>query len=227
MNKDFLLFNRRQFIKGIAGTGLLSLAPVIDVSRLTDSNTDLLERFIKVLAVQASYHNDKLEQENIANLTYAYNAIKPSNHIEMAMVVACGKHYQPFNHIVDEYVRRKNGKQPTLPDHPILALETWGVPYTHRVLIFREQMDALLKEFQVHSPTKRQQLLYRLFDRRTRHQKIKELINKDRCKLNSDEINTLIEAVSCYLETGWHLYTYCSTMVNRAEALANSHATTT
>jgi len=51
-----------------------------------------------------------------------------------------------MRHIIDEYARRKNGKKPKAPDHPILALKEWGLPDTQRILIFKEQVVALLKQ---------------------------------------------------------------------------------
>lgn len=87
----------------------------------------------------------RITEQETFNLTYAIRKIKPANHQELVFAIASGLHYTPQNHIVDEYVRRKNGEKSQLPDHPIFGkIIGRHAPDTQRILIYKEQIEDLL-----------------------------------------------------------------------------------
>ena len=150
--------NRRQFIKTVSTSMVMSAVPIgimdtHEPSRV--NNTDLKNAIIEVLTdemqeiVQSriligkmKYYMDIISE----NVSYAFDVINPSCYEDLAFVVACGKHHT-CHEFPDEYVRRRNGLKPLMPDHPIFALDDgYGLPDTKRILIYTEQIDCLLIE---------------------------------------------------------------------------------
>jgi hypothetical protein len=152
------IINRRQFIKTVSISMVMSALPIgmigahepshvnktdlknaiIDV--LTDEMQEIVQR--RVLIGKMKYYMDIISE----NVSYAYDVINPSCYEDLAFVVACGKHHT-CHELPDEYVRRRNGLKPLLPDHPIFALDHgYGLPDTKRILIYTEQIDCLLIE---------------------------------------------------------------------------------
>lgn len=247
--KENTKINRRQFLTGLTVTGIMSLISSgrADTAESISINKDnYLETLIKVLKEQAAYHNDVLHQGQIENLTYAFEKICPTNHQEMAFVVACGTNTQPLNHIIDEYARRRKGEKSHLPDHPLMALNEWGLPDTQRILIFREQIEALLKELiDFNSPWIREkgkiflrgmkdllrnlsdchpvhcQILFYMILRKQEgfsYNEFRVLLKKDLKIKYGSELATIYDALQYYAPI-CRPYAWCSTMVVRASRM--------
>jgi len=224
------MIDRRRFLTNVSALGLFTLFPFFEekpsIHKDPDQETALRflyrNALVTVLKKQASHNNETLSQMQISNLDYAYDQINPANHQEMAFVVACSMSKEPRNDVVDEYMRRREGKESLLPDHPLMALETWAMPDTQRVLIFKEQLQALLKILTGSEYSVSLLQLYRLtFQKDNLHEKFVGLLLEEfRKRLTRKEITTIYEAFEYYFPK-IRSYYQCSTMVTRATALVS------
>jgi hypothetical protein len=105
-----------------------------------------LEHLRWALAEQGEKHGCRLVQENIENLTYAYHAVNPGTSTETALVIWAGSQFQSAVPLIDEYCRRRRSEPPQIFDHPVMSLTGWCQPQSHRVLVFREQLERLALE---------------------------------------------------------------------------------
>jgi len=224
------MINRRQFLTNVSAMGLFTLFPFFKEKPVVHKDPDqekalrslYKSALITVMENQAAYHNDTLSQEQIRNLDYAYEQINPADHQEMAFVVACSMSEEPRDDVVNEYVRRKQGRESLLPDHPLMALETWAMPYTQRVLIFEEQIQALLREL---TGSKTCLSLYSIYRHAFQGPALKAafvgiFLEERRKRLTSEEITTIYDALEYYFPK-LRPYYWCSTIVMRAIALVS------
>jgi hypothetical protein len=227
--KDTLNISRNHFIKGIVGAGVLSFFP--SVSKSNDkpqfSQQRLINNLIKVLNEQNAYYGDQLDTTQISNIKYAVAQIKPSTHQELAFVVACGDQRQSSMPIVDEYIRRKNWKTLTLPDHPVLALKGFGLPNTQRILIYREQVEALIEDLtnlgrpssKFFSLENKLRLAEHFSGKFVYNKLVEELNEYYQKRLSDNEIEIIYQALVFYIKIK-RPYVWCSTMATRASLLS-------
>ncbi len=135
--------NRRDLIRNSL---VLASCAVIPISINHKPNTDALERLIAAISHQCAINDTLLTEEDIQAMTYAFNKIKPQNHVEYAVVTACASRYLYNTGLIDEYVRRKNGNTPELFYHPVFDLEKRCLPNTYGILFFRDQAICILQE---------------------------------------------------------------------------------
>lgn len=166
-------------------------------------------------------HNDVLHDEQKANLIYAFEKIKPVNHLEETIAVACAMSMQPVCKIVDEYARRRKGEAPRLPAHPVTMLKAWGVPNTYGMLIFREQIDALLAGIIGLHLGAGQYFRYRIICGEIKKADFVSKIREKYPCSNRDDIIAVYDAVLYYAPMG-RPYIWCSSMVDRADALSKA-----
>ncbi len=245
--KASYMLDRRSFLKGLSAAGIM---PVIPLGELFMRDERSLTRaLIRVMNEQGLYDDYAISLEQINNLRYACKSIKPSSHQELAFVVACGMSHQPLNSLIDEYVRRKNGFSSKLPDHEMLALKEWGLPDTHRILIFKEQIKALIKnliwrdnnsanEEQLKSSgrkekgnlssgiqtmtltEKRNFLYYGSLRRSLTYSDFFEALSTNKQLIGDAELKKIYDALLYYGKAGCRPYAYCSTMAERATIIA-------
>jgi len=98
------------------------------------------------LEEQGHLHGCTRDDLQRGNLQYAFQEISPATHTECAFVVWAGTRCQPVHDVIDEFCRRKAGQEPLLFDHEVLSLKGWCQPDTQRILVFREQIESLVKE---------------------------------------------------------------------------------
>jgi len=224
------LLNRRQFLTNVSAVGLFTLFPFFKENPRANQDPDQKKALrslyrnalITVLEKQAVYDDETLSREQIRNLDYAYEQINPANHQEMAFVVACSMSEEPCNDLVDEYIRRREGKESLLPDHPLMALEAWAVPDIQRILIFKEQIRALLWELTGWGDYGFFYKTYRgIFQKEiTPDTFVELLLEKYRKRLTSGEITTIYDALEYYFPK-LRPYHWCSTIVTRVDALVS------
>jgi hypothetical protein len=135
--------NRRNFIHNSLILASCAALPVVDHN---PPHRDALERLITALSHQCSVNDAPLHQDELQAMTYAYNQIKPQNHLEYAVVIVCASRYLYDTGLIDEYVQRKNGNTPKLFHHHVFDLEKRGMPNTYGLLLFKEQAIAFLQE---------------------------------------------------------------------------------
>jgi|GEM_PF-1916462 len=213
---------RRQFLSGLFSLSVAGFLPRQNdtaIIVLPVDHTLRVNAFIRVLQEQHMRHDDVLHDEQKANLVYAFININPSYHLEEAIAVACSMSYQPTCHIVDEYVRRKKGEASRLPDHPVMRVKAWGVPDTYRVLIFREQINALLAEMTGSSLEYGKQICNEMMIGEVKENNFASFLCEKYQSFNRDEIKAIYDAVLYYAPTG-RPYTWCSSMVDRADVLS-------
>ncbi|NJC87410.1 MAG: hypothetical protein FIB02_02590 [Desulfuromonas sp.] len=149
--------------------------------------------------------------------------IRPENHVERVFAFWCGLYGRTSER--DEYLRRRRGGKPALPDHPLLDLSDWNMPDTCRLIVFEEQRDALFRKLCDPLMTKgkisrRVDTLQSLMSEAESFQVFRSWLNPNlRQKLAEEEQATIYAAVWPGLGAGWG-YCYHSVLVSRAEALA-------
>lgn len=221
--------NRRQFIKGVSVAGLLPFIPVLKTNLdnypdIPPDNNEYIKQLIKVLNEDSPYLMRKLSEEEIDKMTYAFNQIKPTNHQELAYVVACSICLLPLDLvkiIADEYVRRRSGEKAALPDHPILDIKEYGMPDTYRILIYKEQMEALLRKITGQTSVPVADMHRKIRAGMWYYKDLLAAISKENLELlSTKEIETIDSAISVY--RNFHCpYSYCSTVAARVYVLPN------
>lgn len=209
---------RRQFLAGLFTVGATGFSPLKNTKTIEvqpQNNSLRVNAMIRILQEHHMLHDDVLHEVQKANLAYAFNKINPSNHVEEAIAVTCSTSYQPVYHIVDEYVRRKNREKPLLPDHPVMMLKAWGVPDTYRMLIFREQINALLAELTGSSVGYGTRMYKEIMLCGVTEQRLTALLSKKYYDFGTKDIKVIYDAV-CYYGPLAKPYTWCSSMVSRA-----------
>jgi len=160
-------------------------------------------------------------------LTEQFAKMAPSTHIEAAIFAAVAEQaHSPHRNkmqteIVEEYVRRRKGDRPLMPDHPTLSLEGLGMPETFRLLIFREQVTELIETL-THLPSDKSDRLRKdLMARRisvtsAQFRALVSLGYRDLTDRDYEDIDWNLNVFICCFGLS---YVWASTMVSRAEAL--------
>jgi len=124
---------------------LTSFAFPPELIKQQSKNTPL-GQLIAALRHQCTINDTALTDDDVKAMIYSFNKINPRNHLEYAIVTACASKCLYDSGLIDEYVRRKNGKAPKFFYHPVFDLETRCLPNTHGVLFFRDQAVCVLSE---------------------------------------------------------------------------------
>jgi len=213
--------NRRQFLSGlfsITAAGLLSRQNNAIASNQPIDHSARMNMLISVLQEHHTRHDGVLHDEQKTNLIYAFEKIKPTNHLEETIVVACAMSMQSVYNIVDEYVRRRKGEAPRLPAHSAMLLKGWGVPDTYGILLFREQISALLAEVTGASLGYGKELCLEMTMGCINTRDFRSELAEEYREFNGDQIMAVYDAVLFYAPAA-RPYVWCSAMVSRADAL--------
>ncbi len=143
---------RRDFLKIIPGLGLTIGLPQPFITKSKPDNQKIINALQQ--ATEEFYNLDEVENDNRSftrelsrqNIIYAVNKINPTTHNDMAFIVAVKSALYSSNLIVDEYAYRKTTGKSNPPDHPLLHLNKWKVPYTFRLISFQEQITCVIGE---------------------------------------------------------------------------------
>lgn len=186
----------------------------VAINRKPDSS-DALGRLITAISHQCSMNNARLSEEDIQAMTYAYNKIKPQNHLEYTIVTACSTKYVYEIGLIDEYVRRKNGQKPELFYHPVFDLEKRCLPTTYGLLFFRDHAICLLQELTSAMTPKATAYYYELMKGKFSFDDFVNVIKdeyKEEFGINGlQDMYDLIYTYSPFAPYSWH-----STIVSRA-----------
>lgn len=213
------MVSRRRFLGAAAATGLAGVAPSAAAPR---GWTYPVERgaLVAVLREQAALYDCPLEREEIAGLDRALAEVRPRSHVEAAFCVRCARPY-PTAELVDEFVRRRRGGPPELPDHLVLALEGWGLPETQRMLVFREQLETLFRELTGLGPAAALRLHHQIWRRRAGIEELRAALGDRWRGLGAEELQVVFDAIRTYQGSAMR-YTWCSTLVDRAQRIGSS-----
>lgn len=213
-----LSISRRNFIGGCAGIGAALLYKGSLAISKSETPVPSLGKLMQSLAAQGSLHGVSMTQEEIDNLNYAYRVVKPATHTEAAFVVWAGSQLQSVTSLVDEYCRRRNSEPSQMFDHSTMKLKGWCRPDTHRILVYKEQFEALSQEL-----TGRD-VAYNIYQGEfdsTRYSFDRfciDLKQEYKDSLNQDEIDGLYRHIKqMYRLT--RPYSFCSTVAERALAV--------
>ena len=213
---------RRRFMTGIfsAGTiGCLSQGTSYGNSAIfVNESTERIQALTNVIEELYREHDSRMDEREKANMSYAFSKIEPSNHLEEAIAVACGVSCMTELGVVDDYVKRKNGEAPQLPDHPVFALKAWAVPDTRRLLIFREQVEALLGELTGTSLREGRALCKKLLKPGIEKHELSAMLRDTYREMNPRDIGMICDAALFYAPYTIS-YQWCSTIIDRAHTL--------
>ena len=174
----------------------------------------------KVIVEYDRMHGDwPREDIQRENMEYAFRNISPSTHTDAAFVAWAGSRLQAVDDVVDEFCRRRAGLLPIMFDHDLLDLRIWCQPDTHRILIFREQIESLVSELTG------KRLVQRLTFEIYRHEigmknstsldQFTSLIDRNKHNLSHEEITALYDYIKDRYGPSMS-YLWCSTLVERA-----------
>lgn len=218
--------NRRQFIKTVSTTMLMSAVPIsigsVNLAKQinkTDCLVALIDAFIddqeRWAAHDPGYAWSREDGKGIAdNLSDAFEIINPKTYEEYILVGACV--WDATREYAAEYVRRKTGNPPILPDHPIFALDWRITPDTQRLLVFKEQIETLICV--IMEPASRNERPYQkqfLRDEITFDRFSGRLEERYKKKLTQAEQMTIYRGLCHYVPNGQSYY-WCSSIVNKA-----------
>ncbi|MGV8080330.1 MAG: hypothetical protein AB2L22_09765 [Syntrophales bacterium] len=153
-------------------------------------------------------------------LATGYELIKPRFHDEYVFVSSC---ISPIEHCLDrleEYVRRRNGEEPQMPDHPLFHLQAskGTLPNTYGILAYYEQVDAVvgqLVNIPAHGVVQLRRMLRRSFDEGVIAVKA-SLRPEYREQMSDKDVEHVCRAIHAHLLHAKY-YSYHSTMVAAAE----------
>lgn len=205
--------NRRKFIRNSLVLASCAVIPIAINRKPNDS--DPLERLIAAISHQCAINDAPLSEEDVQALTYAYNKIKPQNHLEYTVVTACSSKYVQEIGLIDEYVRRKEGKNPGFFYHPVFDLEKRCSPITYGLLFFRDQGIFLLQELTSTNAAKATAYYLELIKGKFRLDDFVKAVNdkyKKELGMNGlQDMYDFIYTYSPFIPYSWH-----STIVSRA-----------
>lgn len=211
------MIGRREFMTML---GTLGLGAFAGRAAAGEQALDHYPGLVAVLNAQNRVQGGRpMESRELENLRYACRAIKPSNHVELAFVAAVGPKWQPNDDLVDEFVRRRAGFPPELDDHPLLALDGWGMPDTFRIPVYREQLVTLIRELTKMTQRDSIALLSRYLQGRVDIPPLSGMAGgRYKQDLTAADFERLERIIRGY---GYRTmpYAWCSTIASRAEAL--------
>lgn len=219
------MLGRRQFMTtvGMLGMSFLFAKNVSASNQSTAVQTiDYFPYLLAAIEEQALRCGFELESGQRECLAYTCENIQPGTHVELAVVVALGEGFlENRKPIVDEYVRRKSGMAPMLDDHYLLELPHLGVPSTYRVMLFEEQLIALIRELTDEGRKKSTERLY-TYCKRKDIEPLREIAKPEYKELLTDDEFSTLERIIRFHAGYSKQYTYCSTVAARAENLARA-----
>lgn len=150
------MLNRREVLKKALGVSVsLSCLPIAataanlgrkyDIERLIKYRQTCY-RLIETIPGQLIWPGlDSMWPEVEKNMRYSFELIRPTTSEEIAIVIATELLPVSRRNIVDEYVRRREGGKPQLPDYEIFDLKKSDIlPDTQRIPFFAEQIRHVL-----------------------------------------------------------------------------------
>lgn len=176
----------------------------------------------QVLHEQGLMHDATETEQGEESLRYACAQVRPTFHVELAFVVAMGMNQGlSCQTLVDEFVRRRSGEPSLMEDHPVLALKVWGMPDTHRLLVFVEQIDRLLADLCGWNLLEAMQYRRLLQRGRTDLGKLRDVAEQRKPGIPADELDRIEAMLRVFINYfGAREYAFCSTMADRAERIA-------
>jgi hypothetical protein len=221
--------------KALAGIGLLPMLATWAFEGISHPKTPqtsiyddvFLSRLLRVLDEQgALWDCPPFTDRQQGFLTEQFAKMAPSTYIEAAIFAAIAEQaHSPHRNkmqteIVEEYVRRRNGNRPLMPDHSILSLEGHCMPQTYRLLIFREQVTKLLETLTCLPSDKSDRLRKDLMTRKINvtSAQFKELASPDHKNLTDKDYDVIDWNLNVFICCFGLSCVWASTMVSRAEA---------
>ena len=205
----------------MAMLGTLGISTVVGSdSSAKDGPIDYYPGIVSVVDKENIAHGfRKMSSRERENLRYACDAIRPSNHVELSIVIGLGPRWVPYRKHIDEYVRRREGLTSHGDDHSFLELDKYVVPDTQRVMVFREQLLSLIAKLTGKNNPDSLFHLRQYMQARADIPPLKEVaLPAYRRKFNNEEF-ALFERVLRGNAAIALPYTYCSTMACRVEML--------
>lgn len=210
------MLHRRRFIALLGSLGLGMLAG--KAAPAEEKTTDYYPLLSEVIAEQNRRNNSEFTEREREHLRYACDAIRPSTHAELAFIAAVGPKWAPCQDLVDEYVRRRAGNAAAIEDHPVFALDEWGMPETCRIPVYREQHVMLVRELTDMTQRESIGLLYRYLRYSPDKPPLRTMaIEKYRDTLSAGDFARIERIIRFYLPRAMP-YAWCSAMAGRAEA---------
>lgn len=161
-----------------------------------------------------------ISRQQFLNFNYAYYNLRPTSHVEMAIIVCLSIRPIPIMMFVDEYVMRRDTGVAFFPDHYVFGIEPISMPDTKRIIIFKEQIVALYRELSGMSLSKRETM-----ERGFRRNEINIEIFYDNLSkyyksiFSDNDVHAIYHAIEFYYKFGFRPYVYCSTVASRLEIL--------
>ena len=230
---DKTLITRRKALAGIGMSSVLAAWAFEDIChpktpRTSVYNDAFFSRLLRVLDEQGALWNClPFTARQQVFLTVQFVKMAPSTHVEAAIFAAIAElAHSPHRNkmqteIVEEYVRRRKGDRPLMPDHPILSLEGLGMTETYRLLIFREQVTKLIETL-THLPSDKSDRLRKdLMARKDNvtSAQFRALVSPDYKHLTDMDYEVLDWNLNLFIRCFGPSYVWASTMVTRAEVL--------
>lgn len=215
--------SRKEFMSFCSRLGLLSFLPlgtIIEPVRSNHHNGDFLKALTCIMDEQGRKWEAPLLEENMDSMRYADMKIGPASHLDWTLVVWAGnRDFATVRSVMEEYVRRRDGKPPISYICPEIDLGRYGRPETCGLCFYHEQIEALLNEVTMLSGCEaRRGFVTRMIGKT----EFRGLLNEEYSRQFSDEdVNGLYDQVCLFAR--WSLpYVFCSTMVIKAtERVAN------
>lgn len=158
-------------------------------------------------------------------LAKIFEMMAPSTHVEAAIFAAFSERaHNPGlksrqTEIIEEYVRRREGGKPLMPDHSILSFEGLGMPQTYRILVFREQVTKLMEALTSLPSDKSDRLRKDLLARRINvtSAQFRGLVSPEHKDLKKRDYAVIDWNLNVFISYFGLSYVWASTMVSRAE----------
>lgn len=132
------------------------------------------------------------------NLSYAFATINPQSYDEFTFVATCG--WEAGREYADEYERRKNGRPPQLPDHPLFSLDWCLMPDTQRILVFPPRANGIFVHCAYGATEEGQESLSEpiIRDEISFYEFVTRVNAKFKTMLSQEELKTIYEGVRHY-----------------------------
>jgi len=170
-----------------------------------------------VLDDESSSFGQKLSGRQLNNITFAFDRIRPDTFEDVLFITACSISLLPQRDIIEEYAHRKTNQKNCAA--PLMhALQKRNLPVTRGILIFEEQIDAVLAELTGRVEDKCDTILTGILTRRIGADELQDLIELPyRSQLEAGYLQQICEdIIYARNQGGGRSYAWCFSVAKRA-----------
>ncbi|MBN1635314.1 MAG: hypothetical protein JW920_02300 [Deltaproteobacteria bacterium] len=179
---------------------------------------DTISKTLKiVLDDESSSFGQTLSGGQLNNITFAFDRIRPDTFEDVLFITACSISHLPQHDIIEEYACRETNQKDCAA--PLMhAMQKRNLPVTRGILIFEEQINAVLAELTGRAENECGAILTGILTRRIGADELRDLIELPyRSQLEAGYLQQICEdIIYARNQGGGRSYAWCFSVAKRA-----------